>query len=159
MYDILPFPNITATNIEELVAQTNNYLIQFKETLEFALTNISTENLSQDLVEKLNVMGADIEKSNEERDDQIQQVASRTLTVSDVINSPSFSTALGKVTPQRYLISAEQIKSSDEPDGMNIYAVMNESGRIQNIVIKNGKTPNVEFSVNFDTGNLEYTTS
>jgi predicted DNA-binding protein YlxM (UPF0122 family) len=117
MYDLLPFPNISATNIEDLVAQTNNYLIQFKEALEFALTNISTDNLSQNLVEKLNTLGADIEKSIEERDDQLQQVANKTLSISDVINSDTFSLAV------------------------------------------EGKISNIKFSVNFDTGNLEYTKS
>ena len=129
MYDILPFPNITATNIEELVAQTNNYLIQFKETLEFALTNISTDNLSPDLIEKLNVLGADIEKSIEERDDQIQQVANKTLSVSDVINSYAFSLAVGNAVD----------KAVDK-------TIPNEVSKIN-------------FSVNFDTGHLEYTTS
>jgi hypothetical protein len=115
MYDILPFPNITATNINDLVAQANNYLMQFKETLEFALTNISTDNLSQDLIEKLNSLGADIEKSIEDRDDQIQQVSNQAITVSDVINSPSFVAAV------------------------------------------NNKISNIKFTINFNTGNLEYT--
>lgn len=115
MYDMLPFPNINAKDAEGQVAQINNYLIQFKETLEFILTNISVDNLSQDLVEKLNTLGADMEKSNEEMDDQLAQVASKSfLTVSDVINSPSFPLAL------------------------------------------NAEVKKIEFSVNFNTGNLEY---
>lgn len=117
MYDMLPFPNITAATPEEQVTQINNYLIQFKETLEFILTNISFDNLSQDVVNKLNTLGADIVKSIEDRDDQIQQVTSKTLTVSDVINSKAFEIAL-----------------------------------------ENAK-PKVEFTLNFDTGNLEYTMS
>ena len=117
MYDMLPYPNIMAANIEEVVAQTNNYLMQLKETLEFALTNISTENLSSELINKLNVLGADIEKSIEDRDDQLQQVASKTLTVSDVLNSSAFDLAV------------------------------------------KGKLSNIKFTINFNTGNLEYTTS
>lgn len=159
MYDMLPFPNITAKDAEEQVSQINNYLIQFKETLEFILTNISIDNLSQDLITKLNDMGADIEKSIEERDDQLQQVSNKTLTVSDVINSSAFTTALDDVTPKKYLVSAEQIQTSEEPEGINIYAIEDESGQIKEFIVKNGKTPIVEFSVNFDTGNLEYTTS
>ena len=118
MYE-LPFPNIIASNIDELVAQTNNYLIQFKETLEFALSNISTDNLSQDLITKLNTLGANIEKSIEDRDDQLQQVSNKSISVSDVINSPDFDLALD-----------DKIKIN-----------------------------NVEFTINFDTGTLEYTTS
>ena len=213
MYDMLPFPNITAKSAEEQVAQINNYLIQFKETLEFILTNISTENLSQDLIEKLNTLGADIVKSNEDRDEQLQQMSNKTLTVSDVINSNAFNAALETVKPKQYLVSAEQLQVSDEPNGINIYAIEDSSGTIKNFQIKNGKdgqngvdgadgqdgvgikaividsgnlmitltsgttlnlgnikgqdgkngvdgkTPNVNFTVNLNTGNLEYTTS
>ena len=114
MYDMLPFPNLNAKTTEEQVAQINNYLIQFKETLEFILTNISAENLSQDLVDRLNTLGADIEKSIKDRDEQMEQVASKSLTVSDVINSAAFSSA---------------VKS---------------------------EVAELNFTVNFDTGNLEY---
>ena len=119
MYDMLPFPNINANDTGEQIIQINNYLIQFKETLEFILTNISTDNLSQDLIVKLNTLGADIEKSIEDRDDQIQQMSSKTLTVSDVINSSAFSSAVDGVV-------ADAVKDT-------------------------------KFSVNFETGNLEYT--
>lgn len=115
MYDMLPFPNINATSTEEQVVQINNFLINFKETLEFILTNISTDNLSQDLIDKLNTLGADIEKSVEDRDDQIQQVSNQAITVYDVMNSPTFDVALKK------------------------------------------EVSNIKFTVNFDTGNLEYT--
>lgn len=121
MYDLLPFPNITATDATELMAQVNNYLIQFKETLEFVLTNISTDNLSPDLISKLNELGAEIEKSNEERDDQINQVSNKTITISDVLNSPAFKVTL--------------------------------DGSVDNAV------NDIVFTVNFNTGNLEYTTS
>lgn len=121
MYDMLPFPNISSATTEELAAQVNNYLIQFKESLEFILMNISTENLSQDLIEKLNTLGADIEKSNEERDDQIKQVANKALSVSDVINSPTFDIAVDSK------VDASMAK--------------------------------IKLSINFDTGNLEYTMS
>lgn len=159
MYDMLPFPNVTGKTTEEQVAQINNYLIQFKETLEFILTNISAENLSQDLVEKLNTLGADIEKSIEDRDDQIQQVSNKTISVFDVINSPAFKMALEDATPNHYLVSVEQTQTSNEPEGINIYAIEDESGKIKQFTVKNGKTPKVEFNVNFNTGNLEYTTS
>ena len=118
MYDMLPFPNTNAANTEEQVALINNYLVQLKETLEFILTNISTENLSQDLIDKLNTLGADIQKYNESQEEQIQQIAgNQSLTIGDVVNSSAFNTA-----------------------------------------IKSGVS-NIKFTVNFDTGNLEYTTS
>ena len=94
MYDMLPFPSITAKTPEEQVAELTNYLIQFKETLEFILANISVENLSQELIQRLNDLGADIVKDTEEREEQLSQIANRGLTVSDVINSETFKTSV-----------------------------------------------------------------
>ena len=46
MFDRLPFPHITATKPEDQIAQLKDYLIQFKEDLEFILAEIS-EKASQ----------------------------------------------------------------------------------------------------------------
>lgn len=89
MYDILPFPLITSKTSEGQINELLLYLTQFKETLEFALMNISVDNLSQDLVEKLNALGADIEKSNESREDEMTQFNNNALTKSDVVNTIS----------------------------------------------------------------------
>ena len=121
MYDMLPFPSVTGKTPEEREAELINYLIQFKETLEFILGNISVENLSQELIQKLNELGADVVKNTEERDEQLSQIASKALTVSDVINSEGF-----KISVQNSAQSA---------------------------------VSNIKFTVNMDTGNLEYTTS
>lgn len=87
MMDMLPFPRIMGNTTEEKMADLLNYLIQFKETLEFILANISTENLSPDLVNKLNELGADIEKSNEDRESEISQVSNNSVTIFDVCES------------------------------------------------------------------------
>lgn len=109
MYDMLPFPHITATKAEEQVSQINNYLIQLKETLEFILMNISSENLSPELNNLLRELGADIKAKTEEQNNQIQQVAQKkSLTVSDVINSTPFKSAITSVEeqiPKAYLSS------------------------------------------------------
>ena len=186
MYDMLPFPNITGTTVEEQTKQINNYLIQFKETLEFILTNISTENLSLELVEKLNSLGAEIEKTTEESTEQLQQISNKAITVSDVINSQAFQSEIESAVPKQYLVSAEQIQTSQESGGINIYAIADASGKVSQFIVRNGEkgetgpkgekgdageqgtqgvqgetgaTPNVVFAVNFDTGNLDYTTS
>lgn len=118
MMDMLPFLRVTGTTLEEQIVSLVNYLTQFKETLEFALMNISTENLSPDLVNKLNELGAGIEKSNEEREDEVAQISTNALTIPDVINSELFKDA----------IASEQAKD-------------------------------IAFNVNFETGDLEYTTN
>lgn len=138
MYDMLPFPNITGKTVEEQTAQINNYLIQFKETLEFILSNISTDNLSPELVEKLNSLGAEIEKTTEESAEQIQQISNREISVSDVINSQAFQSAVENAGPDKYVVSVEQIQTSKESDGINIYSVTDKDGTSHMLTVKNG---------------------
>ena len=114
MYDLFPFPTTPSLTPEKRIDDIVNYLIQFKEILEFALTNISIENLSPDLIAKLNELGADIQKSNEDREEQIAQITSSNLSVSDVVNSQAFKEEL------------------------------------------NEAVSNVKFTVNIETGHLEY---
>ena len=94
MMDMLPFPGLTEETPEKQIGEILNYLIQLKETLEFAFMNISAENLSPDLVKKLNELGADIKRNNETREDDLSQISSKTLTVSDVCNSDAFKLAV-----------------------------------------------------------------
>lgn len=136
MYDILPFPNITATTTEEQVSQINNYLIQFKETLEFILTNISTDNLSPELQSRIATLGEEIQTAKTEREDQIQQVAQKGTSVSDVINSQLFKN--------------ETIKGVK----LNGVDLARDSDRKVNIEFN--VTDVIEMNVNFNTGELEY---
>lgn len=94
MVDIFPFPGITEKTPEKQIVEIINYLIQSKETLEFAITNISTDNLSAELIGKLNELGADIERSKDDRKEEVAQISSKTLTVSDVCNSEIFKAAV-----------------------------------------------------------------
>ena len=94
MFDILPFLQVTATEPKEQVVQIKDYLFQLKEELEFVLSNINEDNLSQGLVDKLNSLGADIEKNNDNSEDQLLQIGSKTISISDVINSSDFERAV-----------------------------------------------------------------
>ena len=95
MVDMFPFPRITGDTPETQIAELINYLVQFKETLEFALANISTENLSPELSNQLREMGVNIERSTAEKETELAQLKDRGgATVSDVVNSPTFSMAL-----------------------------------------------------------------
>ena len=115
MMDMFPFPSVTGKTSEEQIRDILNYLVQFKETLEFALMNISTENLSSDLVNRLNDLGANIQSNSAERESELAQITQKqTITVFDVLNSEAFKASL-----------------KNEIEGIN-------------------------FSVNFDTGHLEY---
>lgn len=158
MYDILPFPNITATDTEEQVAQINNYLIQFKETLEFILTNISADNLSPELRQQLNSLGTEIKTSKETQEDVTQQLAHKTLTVSDVVNSQLFQNAI----PSDYIMSGEQTTTSTEDNGENVFTFTNSDGTKDTFKCRNGSKgnpPKVTLSVDYNTGELLYTSS
>lgn len=158
MYDILPFPNITATETKEQVEQINNYLIQFKEILEFILTNISADNLSPELRNQLNSLGTEIETSKEKQEDVTQQLSHKTLTVSDVINSQLFKNAI----PSDYISSGKQTYTSTEDNGENVFTFTNANGTQSNFVCRNGSKgnpPNVTFTVDYNTGELKYTSS
>lgn len=75
MVDMLPFPRTSGNTPEKQIEEIISYLVQFKETLEFALMNISEENLSPELRKKLNDLGAEITKSNEDREAELAQVS------------------------------------------------------------------------------------
>lgn len=132
MYDMLPFPNINGRTVEEQAVQVNNYLIQFRESLEFILSNISTENLSQDLVDKLNSLGSGIVKNQEERAEEIKQVTGKMITVYDVINSPAYHSSL----------DAMQTEIKEE--------LIDELPTAPEIL------ESLELRINFETGHLEY---
>ena len=115
MMDMFPFPSVKGKTSEEQISELLNYLVQFKETLEFALMNISVENLSPDLVNRLNDLGANIQSNSAERESELAQITQKqTLSVFDVLNSDAF-----------------KLSVQNEIQGIN-------------------------FSVNFDTGHLEY---
>ena len=99
MYDVLPFPNITGETPEESIEQIHSYLIQLKEELEFALSGISVNNLSEDLRKQLSSLGADISTNKTEQEVVTQQIINRALTVDDVISSSAFKSALAKNVP------------------------------------------------------------
>ena len=151
MYDMLPFPHITATKAEEQVAQINNYLIQFKETLEFILTNISADNLSPDLVNKLNSLGAEIEKTQSTREEEIQQVTNKMITVSDVINSPAFQTDMDI----RQETIKDNLESQIEAD-MDVMQTELEQRVDSKIPTASEVLQSFEINVNYNTGHLEY---
>ena len=75
MYDMLPFLRITGNTPEKQITEITEYLTQFKETLEFILSNISLENLSPELVRRLEVLDNTIAQINSNREEEIAQIS------------------------------------------------------------------------------------
>lgn len=82
-----------------------DYLYKLVEQLEFALNNISVDNLSDSLAEQIKALGVSVRKSSTTAT-EAQQKSAKTLTVSDVINSAQFQ--------------ADQIGQFDQDNGIII---------------------------------------
>ena len=80
------------------------------------------------------------------------------LRQADLTLQKNINTVEGKI-PTQYVKSAEQTQISNEPNGINIYSVTDASGTVHELKVRNGKTPTITMSVNFTTGNLEYTST
>lgn len=77
MYDMLPFLRITGNTPEKQIAEITEYLTQFKETLEFILSNISLENLSSELTRRLDGLDSTIAQINSNREEEIGQLSNK----------------------------------------------------------------------------------
>ena len=122
MVDMFPFPGLTESTPEKQIVEIVNYLIQFKETLEFAITNISTENLSEELIRKLNELGAGIEKNSEELENDVAQLSVNSLTIYEVCESD-----LLKSTLKREIYETVNIKVNYETGHLE-YSNLTEGG-------------------------------
>ena len=156
MYDILPFPNITATDAKDQVAQINSYLIRLKEELEFILTNIGEDNLSNNLVQLLHALQNNTQMSMD--DESIQQIVQNGIKITDVINSDLFKTETIKdvkvngellerdedrvvdiSVPTEYIVKGEQTTISEESGGINVFTFTNANGETDTFEVRNGE--------------------
>lgn len=77
MLDMFPYLKISGNTPEEQIKDIEEYLIHFKESLEFAITNISTDNISSDLQKRLDKIESDIKENNDNIADEIAQIAKK----------------------------------------------------------------------------------
>lgn len=94
MIDLLPFLRVSGGTAEEKINDICDYLIHLKETLEFALMNITSENLSKELIDKLNRLGADIRTGNDNTESAVRQLSSKSVTIPGVCSSEVFKQAV-----------------------------------------------------------------
>lgn len=78
MLDMLPFLMTTSPTTEGQVKEIIDYLAQFKEQLEFVLSNISERNLSESLKQKLKDMEDSIKSAERNRTEELAQVSNKT---------------------------------------------------------------------------------
>lgn len=78
MLDMLPFLMTTSPTTEGQVKEIIDYLAQFKEQLEFVLSNISERNLSASLKQKLKDMDDSIKSAERNRTEELAQVSNKT---------------------------------------------------------------------------------
>lgn len=83
MMDMFPFPRVTGETAEEQISSLVSYITQFKETLEFALMNISEDNLSADLMGRIKAIEEEIQKNKEDREEEVAQLANKARSVNN----------------------------------------------------------------------------
>ena len=105
----IPFPNISGNTSAEKIEQLIVYLIQLKEELEYILSNISLDNLSSDVIEKIESANVNIKKTENTQEEQIQQLLNYVLTVDDVLNSKSFNNILEELEARVNAYTDEKI--------------------------------------------------
>ena len=148
MYDALPFPHITAKDTKEQIKQIIDYLLFFRETLEFILMNISADNLSSDLLNKLNRFDEEIESLKKLEETVIQQVSNKTITASEVIESEEYKASVKELEDKW----KEDIQELDDKLMLEIEEVDDKvlsSSEIMDDIID-------EMQVDLGTGELKY---
>ena len=78
MLDMLPFLTLRETTTEGQIKEIAEYLAQFKEQLEFILSNITEQNLSPSLSKKLSDLTNNMRIYEENREEELAQVSNKT---------------------------------------------------------------------------------
>lgn len=94
MRDLLPFPMIRGKLPEAQIEELVTYLVQLKEELEFILSNISEDNLSEGLRKRLNSLGESIGANTTKSEDELLQVTSKIMSVRDIVGTDVFKEAV-----------------------------------------------------------------
>ena len=77
MFDALPIPRLREKTPEKQISELMDYLLQFKEALEFILINISEDNLSPELRNKLDTLVKAVEENGRYKEEELAQIAGK----------------------------------------------------------------------------------
>lgn len=94
--DLFPFLRLMGDTPEKQIGEIVEYLMQFKEMVEFALGNISTDNLSPEFATKLSEIEGSVNQINKNREEDYAQIISKILKTSDIFNSEAFKSAVAE---------------------------------------------------------------
>lgn len=148
MIDVLPFPHITAKDTQEQIKQINEYLVYFKESLEFILMNISEDNLSSELLIKLNRFNDEIETLKAVEENVIQQVSNKTITATEVIESEEYKASI-KELEEKWKEDIQEVDDRLKEEIQEVDDRVLSSSEIMDDIID-------EMQANLETGELEY---
>lgn len=90
----LPYPSILEGDNENQIQIIYRYLIQLHDALEFEISNISSENLSDSLTLHLETIQALIKATSETADNAQIIAQQRGVTIEEVVSSSLFKAAL-----------------------------------------------------------------
>lgn len=90
----LPFPPILNGEPEEQIQLIYNYLFQMKESLEFTIDNIGSDNLSTQLIVQIETIQSMIKSANESAEHAQIMAQKNGITIEDVISSELFIATL-----------------------------------------------------------------
>ena len=94
MLNLLPFPNINGNNDTEKIEQIIAYLMQLKEEVEYSLTHITLDDLTEEVKNKIESVNQNIKETESTQEEQIQQLLNSVLKVDDVLASNKFNDVL-----------------------------------------------------------------
>ena len=137
MIDALPFLHLTAKDTNTQIEQITEYLFHLKEALELILMNISTDNLSAELRDKLNKYSKEIEGLIERDVELAQQMVENAITVEDVLESEEYKESL-----------KEFLKSDEYKEAVN-ESEAKFKPKMMDAIIE-------EMKANLESGELEY---
>ena len=77
MFEFLPVLDLKGKTTVQKVDEMEQYLVKFRKELELVLGNISTENLSPTLLNRIESLEKTVKAETEKRDEEISQLANK----------------------------------------------------------------------------------
>lgn len=130
----LPFPPILNGEPEEQIQLIYNYLFQLKESMEFTIDNIGSDNLSTQLIGQIETIQSMIKSANESAEHAQSMAQKNGITVQDVVTSELFITTLQALETSVKGYTDTMCKSVENKIPTKVSQVENDKGFITKAV-------------------------